>query len=282
VPSFRAQRLLDVAAAGLVLLASVGAPAAAASQPAPQALLTRAWESLYTGDFVQVLALTSRTRTGRAMERKLQVVRKQSATPGKALVRFLEPAEIRGTSLLVLERDDRDDDLFVYLPAVGRSRRITSAQRSDAFFGTNLTYEDLEPKRASDFTASFADRRRDQGCVWLEIHPRPGVASQYDRILSCIEEARAVVFRTEYYVGGRLLKQLEGDPESVREFGGRQLVGRARLVTSSSGFETELVIESYDRSAAIPDELFTVVNLESGDDRRDRTRAEIGAPSAPR
>jgi hypothetical protein len=282
VRSLRTHRLPDVPVAGLVLAAWVAAFPAAATQPDPQALLGRAWESLYAGDFVEVLALTSRARTGRAMERKVQIVRKQSALPGRALVRFLAPAEIRGTSLLVLERDDRDDDVFVYLPAVDRSRRITSAQRSDAFFGTNLTYEDLEPKRTSDFTARFADRPRDRDCAWLEIQPRPGVASQYDRVLSCIEEARAVVLRAEYYVGGRLHKRLEGDPESVRQFGGRPLVGRARLVTISNGFATDLVIESYDVEAELPDELFTVVNLEAGDDRSDRTRAEGRAPSAPR
>ena len=279
IRSRRARRVLVAAASGFAIAGPFGVRAA--PEEDAQALLVRAWTNLYAGDFVQVLALTSRSGTGRVMRRRLQLVRKQSALPGRALVRFLEPEDIRGTSLLLLESDEHDDDLFVYLPAVGRARRVSAAQRSDAFFGTNLTYEDLEPKRASDYTATFSDRPRGEDCLWLEIRPRPEISSQYEAILSCLETTRAVLLRSEYYAHGRLQKVLEGDPRSVRDFGERRLVVRARLVTPSSGFETSLEIESYDGATAVPDSLFTIPNLEYGDERGDRARAKSGATPEP-
>ena len=71
------------------------------------ALLDRAFHNLYADDYIQTMELTTRSRGGRAMSKRLQITRKQSVRPGKALVRFLEPYAIRHTSVLVLENDDR-------------------------------------------------------------------------------------------------------------------------------------------------------------------------------
>jgi len=49
------------------------------ADPAAARLLAKTLANLYAGDFVQVLELTSRNRAGRAMTRRLQVVRKESA-----------------------------------------------------------------------------------------------------------------------------------------------------------------------------------------------------------
>ncbi len=184
-------------------------------------LLERAFHNLYADDYIQTLTLATRARGGNPMTRRLQITRKQSVQPGKALVRFLAPYQIRKTSVLILERDGRSDDLYVYLPAIGRTRHLSGSQRGDSFFGTDLSYEDVEPKQAGDYRVRPVGSEEVGGltCSLLEIRPRPDFESTYERMVSCVEPRRALILWTDFYRRGKVVKRLEVDPGSVREIG---------------------------------------------------------------
>jgi hypothetical protein len=250
-----------------------------ASEPEPSSasqLLDRAYQSLYGADFVQVVRMTSRARSGRALARRLQLTRKQSVQPGKWLVRFIEPTQVRGTSLLVLEQTSRDDDVFVYLPALRKVRRLSSAQRYDSFFGTDLSYEDLEPKRAADYEASIVGGDAVEGtpCTLVEARPRPEVSSEYERSVACIDPLRAVALRIDYYRRGVPYKRLE--VSRVERVEDRFIPFDVRVLNLARGSETRIETESYELRAGIPDSLFTAASLEQGDEERDRAHSESG------
>lgn len=239
-------------------------------------LLERAFANLYADDYIQVLSTSTSAQGGREMTRRLQITRKQSARPGKALVRFLAPADIRKTAVLILENEGQSDDLYVYLPAVRLTRHLSSAQRADAFFGTDLSYEDVEPKRAADYDVRPAgvDEFGGAPCTLLEIHTREGYDSTYDRMRSCIEPERALILWTEFFRRGEIVKRLEIDLDSVQAIGSRFIPFEMTVSTRRTGSRTRLLTETYDLHPEIPDELFTTWNLQAGDAKRDRDRAE--------
>lgn len=252
------------------------APAWLDSVPeSPEALLERAFRNLYGDDFVQVMTLATRRRTSRAMVRRIQLTRKQSIRPGKAMVRFLEPAEIRRTSVLILENHARYDDFFVFLPALGKVRRIVAGQRADSFFGTDLSFEDVEPKEASDWEVRLVGPGEEQAvaCVVLDIRPKPERDSTYERMESCIDPLRGVILRTDFYRSARLEKQLYVDAAAIREVDGRQIPFVFRMATPRLRSETEVSTESYEIQPALPDAIFTTSNLEAGDAEADRRSA---------
>ncbi len=268
---------------GVALLLPLGAVASedatAPSQPPDGAeLLRRAFHNLYADDYVQTLEMSTRARGGRPLTRRLQITRKQSADPGKALVRFLDPYEIRRTSILILENEDASDDFYVYLPAAGITRHLSSAQRADSFFGTDFSYEDIEPKEAVDYVARLTGSGflGERPCALVEIHAREGIDSTYERMVSCIEAERGVIYWTDFYRKGAVTKRLEIDPASVRAIGSRFIPFEMTMRTPRSGSETLLRTESYDLRPRIPDSLFTTWNLEVGSASRDRSRAGPG------
>lgn len=250
--------------------AEEGMPGATATE-----LLERAFHNLYADDYVQTLRLATRFRGGREMSRTLQVTRKQSAQPGKALVRFLEPFAIRRTSVLILENDGRSDDLYVYLPAARRTKHLSSSQRKDSFFGTDLSYEDIEPKQAADYETSLVGPGilNEDPCVIIEIRARPHFESTYEKMVSCIERDRGLIYWTEFYRKGSVVKRLEVDPRDVRRIGTKFIPFKMTIATPRNRSETLVVTESYELRPVIPDSLFTTWNLESGDAKRDRARA---------
>jgi uncharacterized protein len=271
----RPAKTLALAAALLFMLGTGAGAEDTAAPESPSALLDRAFANLYGDDFVQVLSLSTQRRGSQAMVRRIQLLRKQSEAPGKALVRFLEPPEVRRTSVLILESSARYDDFFVYLPALGRVRRISSGQRADSFFGTDLCYEDIEPKRAKDWEVALAGPSEEGGtpCAVLDVRPRVPEDSTYERMVSCIDPVRGVILRTDFYRRGEVVKHLRVRPDDVREVAGRQIPFVFTMDTPRAGSATVVATETYDIRKALPDALFTAGNLEIGDADGDRRQA---------
>jgi hypothetical protein len=269
-------RVAMACALAAALAAGALAQGGDAGPPAPAALLERAFRNLYGDDFVQVMSLATRRRGSRALVRRVQLVRKQSTRPGRSLVRFLDPPEVRRTSVLILEAAERYDDLFVFLPALGRVRRVAAGQRADSFFGTDLSYEDVEPKYAEDWEARLVEAGSEAGtpCLVLDIRPRSAESSTYERMASCIEPERALVLRTQFFRDGLEVKRLRVDPRDVREVAGRQIPFVLSMTTPRLGSETVVTTERYDLHAGLPEAIFTQSNLETGDAEGDRRAAD--------
>lgn len=258
------------------LLLALAPSARAASGDELRTLLERAFANLYADDYIQTLELATQGRSMRTLSRTLQIVRKQSLRPGKALVRFLEPFDIRRTSVLILENARANDDLWVYLPALRMTRRISSSQRADSFFGTDLSYEDVEPKHAEDYDVAPGGAAEDaEGCVVLEIRARPSFESTYERMLSCIEPERALIRWTDFYRKGERVKQLRMDPKSVKAIGARFIPFLITMDTLRTRSRTEVRTQSYELVANLPEKLFSTWNLEAGDAEKDRSRSGI-------
>lgn len=263
-------------AAALLLVPHASAIEDALPEPDPaRTLLERTYRNLYDHDFIQTLRLESRFRGGRSVTRRVQIVRRRGPDGGRALVRFLEPEDIRKTSLLLLEREEGYDDVYLYLPAFRLVKHLSVSQRADAFFGTDVSYEDLEPKDPDDFEARWLgpSRAGERDCMRLELRPRAGQESMYDRVIPCIDPERAVILSAEFHRGNELLKRLWVDATSIERHGRVLMPGRVRIETPRRGTETLVVTEAYEAVDEVPDSLFTRSNLELGDADRDRAKA---------
>ena len=150
----RARRMRALACGGFTALLIGATPAEDAASPNPQAIVGRAFQNLYGFTSVQRVEIRARRGDGREYLRSVQVARRgASAGLNRMLVRFVGPGDLRGIGLLLLERPDFSYDAFLYQPALARVRRVSVAQRADAFFGTDVFFEDLEGKRVGQWRA---------------------------------------------------------------------------------------------------------------------------------
>ncbi|HYU80054.1 MAG TPA: outer membrane lipoprotein-sorting protein [Vicinamibacterales bacterium] len=99
-------------------------------------------------------------RRGRVRERRLVLtaLRGRGSSGDRELVRFLSPGDIKGTALLVWEHDGAEDERFLFLPALGRVRRIAGAEKQESFVGSDLSYEDIGGRELDDYTYAFVER----------------------------------------------------------------------------------------------------------------------------
>jgi hypothetical protein len=106
-----------------------------------------------------------------------------SAGESKAVLRFTDPAEVKGVALLIHNHPDRASDQWMWTPAVQRDRRIAFQDRRTRFFGTDFTFEDLEERDVDRSTYKMLGEEPVDGapCWRIEATPKPEARSQYAR-----------------------------------------------------------------------------------------------------
>lgn len=94
----------------------------------------------------QSVRITMVDKRGKTQNRTLVWYRKDYSGQRNSVIFYNSPANIKGTSFLTndFHSPDKEDDQWLYLPALRRTRRISASNRGDYFLGTDLTYEDVK------------------------------------------------------------------------------------------------------------------------------------------
>jgi hypothetical protein len=133
--------------------------------------------------------------------RTLVIAVKNYEKLSKRYMRFTEPAAIEGTAFLAWENEDRSDDQFLYLPELGRTRRIVSTQKDRSFVNSDFTYEDLEKRKVDKDTHTIlrSERYEKYECWVLESLPLADSNSQYGKLVAWIAKDILIPVKVEYY-----------------------------------------------------------------------------------
>ena len=174
--------LLAVLPVMLAPMPSSANPAARdATTPSPAQILDCGFRNRFELEFMQVLDVETR-RFGRPVRSfRLQIATKRLEGRTRTLVVFLAPEDERGTKVLTIENPDRTDDHFLFLPFLGRVKRIYGGRRQEPFLGTDFSFEDMERMHASDFDTTLAPDERIDGRDYHVISARPRGESGYAR-----------------------------------------------------------------------------------------------------
>lgn len=155
------------------------------------------------GDTVTELRMTLTNAEGRERSRRLtwQTLEVNAPNEGdKSLTLFHEPRDIEGTAFLSHTHIDRDDDQWLYLPALKRVKRIASSNKSSAFVGSEFGYEDLLSDEVEKFDYRwFKDEPCGESqCHVVERRPRYD-NSGYTRQVVWIDQGEFRPIRIDYY-----------------------------------------------------------------------------------
>lgn len=113
--------------------------------------LTRAFANRYAVDFSADIDLVMVGASGQERVRTFRALSKVIDGKTHSIGRLIAPSYLRGMTLLTIEAAQRGHDAFIYLPSLRKVRRVSTAQRNDAFLGSDVTYEDLERRRVEDY-----------------------------------------------------------------------------------------------------------------------------------
>ncbi len=92
------------------------------------------------------LTMELKDKRGKVRVRETTSLRKYFGDEKRLAIFYLTPKSVMGTAFLTYDYPDAslDDDQWLYMPALRKTRRISAANRGDYFLGTDLTYEDIK------------------------------------------------------------------------------------------------------------------------------------------
>lgn len=116
------------------------------------------------GDFQATMKMVLVSKRGDTSERELRVLTLEGEGEGngdKSLTIFDTPRDVRGTALLTWSYAEKDDDQWLYLPALRRVKTIASKNQSGAFMGSEFAFEDMRAQEVEKYTYKYL---RDEAC----------------------------------------------------------------------------------------------------------------------
>lgn len=207
--------------------------------------------------------MTLISASGQQRTRELQVWNKSSDNKDQMLVKFLAPADVRGTGMLMSE-----DDMWLYLPALGRVRRIAGHAKKGYFMGSDLTYEDMEQIGTKGFSSDFkselvGDETIDGSSVYVLKLTPINPDSDYSNLEMWVDKDKFLPRKIQYYnTSGSLVKVLTTyDLKSVDD---RWVATRMEMEDREKGSRTLIEIKEVTFDVEISDSTFSTRNLERG------------------
>ena len=198
----------------LMLMLAVALPATAEDPVARgEALIAEAERrGAGYGDLRAVARMTIHNGRGSRAIRELDISILETEDGGsRSLTVVDEPRDVAGTASLTHTAGDGSTEQWLYLPALGRVKRIASSGRSGPFMGSEFTYEDFsaQPPENYDFRWLRDERLDGMDVHVIERRPKPGQSSAYDHQLVWMDTEHLRVHRVEYMSRrGELMKVL--------------------------------------------------------------------------
>jgi hypothetical protein len=217
----------------------------------------------------QKLELESRDRAGGARTLGVRLFWKRSVSgQPRVLLRVDSPPDLKGAGYVLIDREGAEE-MYMYLPAVQKVRRITSQMASSQLWGTDFSYEDV--KQLQGIVRGGADERLPDAEVegrpvrMLALRPAAESGSGYRRIVWYVDPETCVALRTEFFEAGDApRKVLAAKPASVTRRDGRWLAHELSMSDDRSGTTTTLRVLEVENDVELPDHLFNPNQLPRG------------------
>ncbi len=192
----------------------------------------------------------------------------------RLLIRFTYPNDIRGTAFLVWEHPSTDDERFLYLPSLGRVRRIAGSEAQESFAGSDFTYEEIGGREFDEYTYAF-DGADGQRAVWT---PPAGGAPQeawrlesrrkdqsapFPRVVSLILKESSVVVQADIF-NRRNERQKVYAVQRLEQIDKIWTAMRSEMTNALEKSRTELEVEAADYNVGLNEADFSRRELERG------------------
>ncbi|GAB6392768.1 MAG: outer membrane lipoprotein-sorting protein [Treponematales bacterium] len=206
-------------------------------------------------------------KNGTTTERVIDQYAKDDAKGNaRTVIVFQSPATVKGTRFLTMDNAAGKSDQWIYLPALGKVRRIAASEGGGNFMGTDFSYDDmsaLDRDTALD-THTILREEALNGAACYVIQSVPADKDyQYSKTVSWIDKASFRVYKSELYdKRGMLAKVME--MSAYKDVQGRDTPTQTKVSTVAAGTSTTVTMDIIKYDDPIPESVFTTAYLETG------------------
>jgi len=239
---------------------------AVAQQPDAGQIMAKSRDMSITGSLSANINLTITEKGGSTRNRTISMTTK-SYPEGleKRFIKFIEPADVRGTAMLVVDNANTADDMWIYLPALKKTRRIVTSEKGKSFMSSEFSNADMTSPSLSDFTHRHTENSgKDTQWIIESVPVNEDKADEYgySKKISYISIDKTQVQKMEFYnFDNELFKVIE--IKSILPLSnGKYLVKNMVANNLSTNRKSEILFSSISEGIKVDDSFFTIQNLE--------------------
>ena len=206
------------------------------------------------------LSMTLINKGGSKRERKISSFAMDVGKDTKQIMFFRYPNDVKGTGFLTVDYDDinKDDDKWLYLPAMKKTRRISGkSSKTDYFMGSDFTYDDVGQRNIDE-----EEKVDGIDCWVVESVPKKG-DEIFSKKISWIRKDCLIAAKVEYYDKlGKLHRSLK--VENVVQVDGFWSIAKMSMENVQTNHKTLLEFGDIKFNIPLDAKTFTVPRLERG------------------
>lgn len=207
-------------------------------------------------DGVSDVRMTITDTRGRQRIREFRILRMtvQQGAEQKFYVYFQKPTDVARMTYMVWKNIDRDDDRWLYLPAMDLVRRIAASDRRSSFVGSHFVYEDVSGRGTqADIHELISD---DQGVYKIKSVPKDDRGLEFSWYVVSIDQEHFMPVKIEYYNNdGKIIRIIEA--LEIQEIQGFPTVVKSRAIDMERGGETLQEFFNVRYDVGLTEEIFT-------------------------
>jgi hypothetical protein len=200
--------------------------------------------------------------------------RRKKGEPDKLLVAFVKPDDVRGTLFLSIKPENKDADLWLYLPALGAVKQLVNTQeRKGSFAGSNLSFEDLgsgfkysesynADEKVTEEKIKIADKEYNTYVLTLNVKKEKEKTEDYPVRKLWVEKTEFIVLKSEGYNKTNKLETVF-EALALGKFENDTVLDKVLIKNVLDGSQTTITFLARKRPAQLPDNLFDPNNLKN-------------------
>lgn len=263
----------------IFLLVNFLIPSAKASDLTAREVMQKV-DDRYTGDTsIQDSTMLLIDSKNRQRVRQTKGYSKEFGDDTKTITFFLSPADVKNTSFLSYNWDaeGKDDDSWLYLPALRKVKRLSTADKSGAFMGSDFSYADIEGVKVEEYDYKFLKGKENEAVdgqpVWvIESRPKKAIKKKvikktgYLKSQSWVRKDNFMIVKAKLWVKkGKKIKYLT--VSGIEKIQGVWTAKKSQMVTTKKGkvqHSTVMQLNAIKYNEPLEDDMFTTQRMERG------------------
>ena len=228
-------------------------------------IMKKVYEQDAAEDRKSTLKMTLINDRGNERIREIKQLERDFGEVEKKIMVFTSPRDVEGTAFMNWSYENQtDDDQWLYMPALGKIRRISGGDQSDRFMGSDFTYEDLGERGLDEdqHTRLRTEELEGKECYVVKNDPKKQ-DYMYSKTITWVAKDEWIGLKKEFYdPQGNLLKILR--VEEYREIDGILTVTESEMHNVQQEHKTIVQLDSVEYDTGIPERKFTQRTMKRG------------------
>ena len=177
------------------------------------------------------------------------------------LIKFVYPGDVKGTKFLLIENKEREDDIWIYLPALRKAKKIIASEKRGAFMGSDFSNYDIGGGEFEDWDYKLLEEKEYEGkevyIVECSAKSRDIIKKTgYSKIIKYVLKSIPLTLYSEYYdKSGNLFKTIKIDKYENIE--GVWFETEMTAENVKTGHKSKFVFTEIEANVKLPEKYFS-------------------------